>query len=99
MESVLAEGFVAEAPLPASADPDDVVESLTIEVPRRLKQALQGEVADRRSDPKRRPVASMKSVILEALMANGFAEFIRQSDIEVQAGIFMKRQSAQLKRR
>ena len=28
----------------------------------------------------------MKSVILEALSAYGYGEFIRQSDIEVQAG-------------
>jgi hypothetical protein len=44
-------------------------------------------------------VASMKSVILEALTAYGFSEFISSSDIEVQAGIFMKRQAAQLRRR
>ena len=41
----------------------------------------------------------MKSVILEALAANGFSEFITKTDIEVQAGIFMKRQAAQLRRR
>jgi hypothetical protein len=41
----------------------------------------------------------MKSVILEALAAYGFGDLIRQSDIEVQAGIFMKRQSAQMRRR
>jgi hypothetical protein len=41
----------------------------------------------------------MKSVILEALAANGFGDFIRTSDLEVQAGIFMKRQSAQIRRR
>jgi hypothetical protein len=41
----------------------------------------------------------MKSVILEALAANGFGEFIAKTDIEVQAGIFMKRQAAQLRRR
>jgi hypothetical protein len=41
----------------------------------------------------------MKSVILEALAAYGLQEQIRQSDIEVQAGIFMKRQSAQMRRR
>ena len=41
----------------------------------------------------------MKSVLLEALAAYGFSEFISQSDIEVQAGIFMKRQAAQLRRK
>ncbi len=99
VESVLTPGFVAEAPVSPQADPDDVMEGLTIEVPRRLKRALLAEVAERRNDPERRAVASMKSVILEALAAYGFAEFIRRADIEVQAGIFMKRQSAQLKRR
>jgi len=89
---------VEEAKLPQRATPDDVMEGLTIEVPRRLKRALQADVASRRDDPDRRAVASMKSVILEALAANGFGEFIRQADIEVQAGIFMKRQAAQLKR-
>jgi hypothetical protein len=39
----------------------------------------------------------MKSVILEALTAYGFSAFISKSDIEVQAGIFMKRQAAQLR--
>ena len=97
--SVMAPGFVEEAKMPLRADPDDTSEGLTIEVPRRLKRALQGEVAERRGDPDRRPVASMKSVILEALAAYGFNEFIRQTDIEVQAGIFMKKQSAQLRRK
>jgi hypothetical protein len=41
----------------------------------------------------------MKSVILEALAAYGFGDLIRPGDIEVQAGIFMKRQSAQMRRR
>jgi hypothetical protein len=41
----------------------------------------------------------MKSVILEALMAHGFGELISRADVEVQAGIFMKRQAAQLRRR
>jgi len=41
----------------------------------------------------------MKSIILEALKAYGFSEMIGESDIEVQAGIFMKRQAAQLRRR
>jgi hypothetical protein len=72
---------------------------LTIEVPRRLKRALQAEVAARKDDPDRRTVASMKSVILEALAANGYADLIDRSDIEVQAGIFMKRQAAQLRRK
>lgn len=97
--SVVAPGFVEEARMPQHADPDDTAEGLTIEVPRRLKRALQGEVAGRRDDPNRRSVASMKSVILEALAAYGFGEFIRQADIEVQAGIFMKKQSAQLRRK
>jgi hypothetical protein len=96
---VLTPGFVAEALMSAPTDPDDQAEGLTIEVPRRLKRALLAEVAGRRDDPKRRAVASMKSVILEALAAHGFADFIQRSDIEVQAGIFMKRQSAQLRRR
>ena len=99
VDAVLTQGFVEEAKLPEISDPDDAVEGLTIEVPRRLKRALQGEVAERRDDPERRPVASMKSVILEALAAHGFGDFIRQTDIEVQAGIFMKRQSAQLRRK
>jgi hypothetical protein len=99
VDSVLTSGFVAEAPVPASTDPEARAEGLTIEVPRRLKRALLAEVAGRRDDPDRRSVASMKSVILEALAAHGFADFIQRSDIEVQAGIFMKRQSAQLRRR
>ncbi len=99
LESVVAQGFVEEARMPRRSDPDDATEGLTIEVPRRLKRALQGEVAGRRDDPARRSVASMKSVILEALAAYGFGEVISQSDIEVQAGIFMKKQSAQMRRR
>jgi len=99
IDSVLAPGFVEEAKIPQRVHPDDTMEGLTIEVPRRLKRALQGEVAGRRDDPDRRSVASMKSVILEALAAHGFADFIRQADVEVQAGIFMKRQSAQLRRK
>lgn len=99
IDEVLTQGFVEEAKLPEISHPDDSVEGLTIEVPRRLKRALQSEVAERRDDPERRPVASMKSVILEALAAHGFADFIRQTDIEVQAGIFMKRQSAHLRRK
>jgi hypothetical protein len=97
--SLITPGFVTEAPVPERTDPDDISESITIEVPRRLKRALHNEVAARRGDPQKRAVASMKSVILEALAAHGFGELIRQSDIEVQAGIFMKRQSAQMKRR
>jgi hypothetical protein len=99
IESVAGPGFVAEAKIPERVDPDDTMEGLTIEVPRRLKRALQAEVAERRDDPDRRAVASMKSVILEALAANGFGVFIRQADVEVQAGIFMKRQAAQLRRK
>ena len=99
VEFVIAQGFVTEAPLPERIEPDDMLEGITIEVPRRLKRALHNEVAARRDDPGKRSVASMKSVILEALAAYGYGELIRQSDIEVQAGIFMKRQSAQMKRR
>ena len=99
VESLIAQGFVTEAAVPERIEPDDLLEGITIEVPRRLKRALQSEVAARRDDPRKRAVASMKSVILEALAAYGFGELIRQSDIEVQAGIFMKRQSAQMRRR
>jgi hypothetical protein len=98
VDSLVGTGFVAEAALPERTEPDDVPEAITIEVPRRLKRALQGEVAARRDDPGRRSVASLKSVILEALSAYGFRDVIRTSDIEVQAGIFMKRQSAQMRR-
>lgn len=99
IEALVTPGFVTEAPLPERVGPDDVLEGITFEVPRRVKRALLGEVAARRDDPDRRSVASMKSVILEALAAHGFGDLIRQSDIEVQAGIFMKRQSAQMRRR
>jgi hypothetical protein len=99
MDSLISQGFVTEAILPERIEPDDVLEGITIEVPRRLKRALHSEVAARRDDPNRRTVASMKSVILEALAAYGFADLIRPADIEVQAGIFMKRQSAQMRRR
>jgi hypothetical protein len=98
VDSLIATGFVTEAGPPERIEPDDILEGITIEVPRRLKRALHSEVAARRDDPDRRPVASMKSVILEALAAYGFRDLIRQSDIEVQSGIFMKRQSAQMKR-
>jgi hypothetical protein len=97
VEALVQPGFVTEAPAPPeSPEPTEV---LTIEVPRRLKRALLAEVGNRKDDPGRRTVASMKSVILEALVANGFGEFITKNDIEVQAGIFMKRQAAQLRRR
>lgn len=99
IESLIAQGFVTEAVLPERIEADDLLEGITIEVPRRLKRALQSEVAARRDDPAKRSVASMKSVILEALAAYGFGGHIRPSDIEVQAGIFMKRQSAQMRRR
>ena len=99
VDSLIVQGFVTEAPLPERIEPDDMLEGITIEVPRRLKRALHTEVAARRDDPGKRAVASMKSVILEALAAYGFDDMIRQSDIEVQAGIFMKRQSAQMRRR
>ena len=99
VESLIVQGFVTEAALPERIEPDDQLEGITIEVPRRLKRALYSEVAARRDDPGKRSVASMKSVILEALAAYGFGNLICQSDIEVQAGIFMKRQSAQMRRR
>jgi hypothetical protein len=99
VDSLIGRGFVTDAVLPERIEPDDVLEGITIEVPRRVKRALHSEVAARRDDPTRRSVASMKSVILEALAAYGFADLIRPGDIEVQAGIFMKRQSAQMKRR
>ncbi|MDR3530942.1 MAG: hypothetical protein P4L90_10365 [Rhodopila sp.] len=97
VEALVQPGFVTEAPAPP--EPTEPTEVLTIEVPRRLKRALLAEVGNRKDDPGRRSVASMKSVILEALAANGFGEFIAKTDIEVQAGIFMKRQAAQLRRR
>jgi hypothetical protein len=99
VDSLISQGFVTEAILPERNEPDDALEGITIEVPRRLKRALHGEVTARRDDPMRRSVASIKSVILEALAAYGFADLIRQADIEVQSGIFMKRQSAQMRRR
>ena len=74
VESVIAQGFVTEAPLPERIEPDDMLEGITIEVPRRLKRALHSEVAARRDDPGKRSVASMKSVILEALAAYGYGE-------------------------
>jgi hypothetical protein len=97
VDALIQPGFVVDAPPPP--EPAEPTEVLTIEVPRRLKRALQAEVVARKDDPERRTVASMKSVILGALAAHGFGEFITQSDIEVQAGIFMKRQAAQLRRR
>ena len=87
VDLLIATGFVTEAAPPQRIEPDDTLEGITIEVPRRLKRALQNEVAARRDDPQRRSVASMKSVILEALAAYGFRDLIRPSDIEVQAGI------------
>lgn len=99
VDALIGPGFVTETALPERVEPDDQLEGITIEVPRRLKRALYNEVAARRDDPAKRSVASMKSVILEALAAYGFGELICQSDIEVQAGIFMKRQSAQMRRR
>jgi hypothetical protein len=99
VDSLIAQGFVTEVVLPERDEPDDMLEGITIEVPRRLKRALHSEVTARRDDPARRSVASLKSVILEALAAYGFGDLIRRADIEVQAGIFMKRQSAQMRRR
>ena len=69
-------GFVTEAVQPP--DPPEPTEVLTIEVPRRLKRALLAEVAGRKDDPQRRTVASMKSVILEALTAYGFSAVHQQ---------------------
>ena len=97
VDTLVQPGFVTEAVQPPELP--EPTEVLTIEVPRRLKRALLAEVAARKDDPTRRTVASMKSVILEALAAQGFSEFITQADIDVQAGIFMKRQAAQLRRR
>jgi hypothetical protein len=97
VDDLVRPGFVTDVvPPPEATEPTAV---LTIEVPRRLKRALQAEVNARKDDPDRRTVASMKSVILEALAANGFSDLIDRRDIEVQAGIFMKRQSAQLRGR
>ena len=97
VDTLVRPGFVADAiPVPA---PDEPTEILTIEVPRRLKRALQAEVSARKDDPERRITASMKSVILEALAANGYADLIERHDIEVQAGIFMKRQAAQMRKK
>ena len=97
LDALVQPGFVMEVtPPPEPVEPTEV---LTIEVPRRLKRALQAEVGARKDDPERRVVASMKSVILEALAAQGYGHLIDRPDIEVQAGIFMKRQSAQLRRR
>lgn len=97
VDALVQPGFVTEAPPPPG--PIEPTEVLTVEVPRKLKRALQAEVAARKGDPDRRQVASMKSVILEALAACGYGHLIGAQDIEVQAGIFMKRQSAQLRRR
>src|ERR1700722_1312156 len=95
VDELVRPGFVTDVVPPQEATEPTAV--LTIEVPRRLKRALQAEVNARKDDPERKTVASMKSVILGALAAHGFGEFITQSDIEVQAGIFMKRQAAQLR--
>jgi hypothetical protein len=97
VEELVRPGFVTEA-LPL-LEPTEPTEVLTVEVPRRVKRALQAEVNTRKDDPERRTVASMKSVILEALAAHGYGDLIDRRDIEVQAGIFMKRQAAQLRRR
>jgi hypothetical protein len=63
VESLIAQGFVTEAAVPERIEADDMLEGITIEVPRRLKRALHNEVAARRDDPRKRAVASMKSVI------------------------------------
>ena len=97
VEHLVKPGFVTEALPPLELS--EPTEPLTIEVPRRLKRALQAEVNSRKDDLARRPVASMKSVILEALAAHGYADLIEKRDIEVQAGIFMKRHAAQLRKK
>lgn len=97
VEELVRPGFVTEALQPQ--EPAEPTEVLTVEVPRRVKRALQAEVNARKDDPERRTVASMKSVILEALAAHGYGDLIDKRDVEVQAGIFMKRQAAQLRRR
>jgi hypothetical protein len=97
IEDLVKPGFVTEAlPLAEATEP---TESITIEVPRRLKRALQAEVSARKDDLDRKSVASMKSVILEALASHGYADLIEARDIVVQAGIFMKRQSAQMRKK
>jgi hypothetical protein len=96
VDDLVRPGFVTDVVSPP--EPAEPTEMLTIEVPRRLKRALQVEVSARKDDPDRRTVASMKSVILEALAAHGYGNLIERRDIEVQAGIFMKRQAAQLRR-
>jgi len=51
VEGLVRPGFVTEAPLPP--EPTEPNEVLTIEVPRRLKRALQAEVGARKDDPDR----------------------------------------------
>ena len=80
VDTLVRPGFVTEAI--QHPEPGEPTEVLTIEVPRRLKRALLAEVAERKDDPQRRTVASMKSVILEALTSYGFGEFINKSDID-----------------
>ena len=96
IDELVKPGFVTEVAAPEQQEP---IEVITIEVPQRLKRALQAEVSGRKDDPLRRNIASMKSVIVEALAAHGYGHLIEQKDIEVQAGSFMKRQSAQLRRK
>src|SRR5260370_40876968 len=52
--SLIAQGFVTEAEVPERFEPDDMLEGITVEVPRRLKRALHSEDAARRDDPGKR---------------------------------------------
>src|SRR4051794_21216418 len=97
VESLVKPGFVSEVSLPP--EPTEPSEVLTIEVPRRLKRALQAEVVARKDDPDRRGTASMKGVIFEAFGAKGVWGLISQSEIEGEAGEFLKRQDAQTGRK
>ena len=98
VELLIVQGFVTEAPLPERSNRTIYSKGSRLRC-RDASSSLHSEVAARRDDPEKRGVASIKTVILEALAAYGFEDIIRQSDIEVQAGIFMKRQSAQMRRR
>lgn len=92
---LVSQGFVAEAPTPAKpADPDDEMDRVTLMMPRRVKMALLEEVNRRRSDPKKRSLASLKSVVLEALAKDGFDYVISAEDIQSNSGVYLKRQAA-----
>src|SRR4051812_15333133 len=79
VEGLVRPGFVTEAPLPP--EPTEPNEVLTIEVPRRLKRALQAEVGARKDDPDRRGNASIKSGLFEAFAPKGVRELFFQNDI------------------